>query len=46
MDAFYELELETGEVLSPLIYSRNEWKMKYSKTLLFENIKRDGIQIL
>jgi len=46
MDAFYELELETGEVLSPLIYSKNEWKKKYSKTLLFENIKRDGIQIL
>ncbi len=46
MDAFYELELETGEVLSPLIYSKNEWKKKYSKTPLFENIKRDGIQIL
>ena len=46
MDAFYELELEIGEVLSPLIYSRNEWKIKYSKTPLYENIKRDGIQIL
>ena len=28
MDAFYELELETDEVLSPLIYARNEWKKK------------------
>lgn len=46
MDAFYELELETGEVLSPLIYSKNEWKKRYKHTPLFENIKRDGIQIL
>ena len=46
MDAFYELELETGEVLSPLIYTKNEWKKKYSKTPLFENIKREGIKIL
>ncbi len=46
MNAFYELELETGEVLSPLIYSKNEWKEKYLHTPLFENIKRDGIQIL
>jgi predicted nucleotidyltransferase len=46
MDAFYELELETGEVLSPLIYAQNEWKKKYSQTALFENIKRDGIRLL
>jgi len=46
MDAFYELELETGEVLSPLIYSKNEWKKKYLHTPLFENIKREGIQIM
>ena len=46
MDAFYELELETGEVLSPLIYSKNVWEKKYLHTLLLENIKREGIRIL
>ncbi len=25
MDEFYELELETGEIFSPLIYSKNDW---------------------
>ena len=25
MDDFYELELETGEAISPLIYSKNDW---------------------
>jgi len=46
MDAFYEIELETGEIISPLIYSINEWKRKYSKTPLYENIKREGIQLM
>lgn len=30
MNAFYVLELETGEVLSPLIYSKNDWKKNTS----------------
>lgn len=46
MNAFYDLELETGEVLSPLIYSKNDWKKKYIHTPLFENIQRDGIRIM
>lgn len=46
MDAFYDLELEIGEVLSPLIYAKQEWKRKYMHTPLYENIKRDGIRIL
>lgn len=46
MNIFYELELETGEVLSPIIYSKSDWKNKYSITPLYENIKREGIRIL
>jgi len=45
MDDFYELELETGEVISPLIYSKSDWKNKYSITPLFENIKNEGIKL-
>ncbi len=46
MNVFYDLELETGEMLSPIIYSKNEWNGKYSATPLYENIKREGIRIL
>lgn len=46
MNLFYELELETGEVLSPIIYSKSDWKYNYSKTPLYENIMREGIRIL
>ena len=45
MDDFYELELETGEVISPLIYSKNDWNKRYSSTPLFETIKMEGIKI-
>ena len=45
MDDMYELELETNNVISPIIYSKNEWKNKYASTQLFENIRQDGIRI-
>lgn len=45
MDEFYELELETGEIFSPLIYSKSHWNSNYSITPFYENIIKEGIQI-
>ena len=45
MDEFYDLELETGEVISPLIYSKSDWNNNYSITPLFENITNEGIKV-
>lgn len=45
MDEFYELELETGEIISPLIYSQQDWVNKHSITPLYENIEKEGIKI-
>jgi predicted nucleotidyltransferase len=45
MDEFYDLELETGEVISPLIYSKSDWNNNYPYTPLFENIKNEGIKL-
>ncbi len=45
IDALYEIEIETGEVISPLIYAKNDWNINHSITPLFENINRDGIRI-
>ncbi len=45
MNEFYDLELETGEVISPLIYSKKEWNNNYSITPLYENIKNEGIKL-
>lgn len=45
MNEFYDLELETGEIFSPLIYSKSDWNSKYNFTPLFENIKNEGIRL-
>ena len=45
MDEFYDLELETGEVISPLIYSKYDWNNNYTTTPLFENIKKEGVKL-
>lgn len=45
MDIFYDVELETGEVISPLIYSKSDWREKYTITPLYENIEKEGIRI-
>ena len=45
MDEFYEIELEMGEIISPLIYTKADWNDNHSITPLFENIKNEGIQI-
>lgn len=45
MDEFYELELETGEIISPFIYTKNDWNSNYLVTPLFENIKKEGVKL-
>ena len=45
MDEFYEIEIETGEVISPLIYTKRDWTENHSVTPLFENIQTEGIRI-
>lgn len=45
IDALYEVEIETGEVISPLIYSKTEWNQKNAFSSLYENITREGIRI-
>ena len=36
MDEFYDLELETGEVISPLIYAKSDWNSNYAVTPFFD----------
>lgn len=45
VDLFYEIELETGEIISPLIYSKKDWREKYSITPLYRNIEKDGVKL-
>jgi predicted nucleotidyltransferase len=36
----YDLEFETGEVISPMVYSEKEWNTKYSITPFYHNVMR------
>ena len=45
LDDLYELELETGEIISPLIYTKKDWSINRSITTLYENIKKEGVRL-
>ena len=38
----YDLEFDTGEVISPLIYSEKEWNSKYKITPFYQNVMKEG----
>ena len=46
IDDIYELELETGEVISPLIYTKLDWQTRHQSTPLYFNINNEGIKLL
>jgi predicted nucleotidyltransferase len=45
INVLYDIEIETGEVISPLIYTRSEWEQRYLVSPLFENIIQEGVRI-
>ncbi|MEJ0057386.1 MAG: nucleotidyltransferase domain-containing protein [Bacteroidota bacterium] len=38
----YDLEFETGEIISPMVYSEKEWNSKYKITPFYSNVMREG----
>jgi uncharacterized protein len=40
--SLYDLEFDTGEVISPMIYSEKEWNSKYKVTPFYRNVMREG----
>jgi uncharacterized protein len=45
MNEFYEVELETGEIIAPLVFTKSDWNGRHSITPLYENIKKEGVRI-
>jgi predicted nucleotidyltransferase len=41
----YDLEFESGQIISPLVFSRQDWESRHSVTPLYANIKREGINL-
>lgn len=38
----YEIEFETGIIISPMVFSRKEWERIHRKTPFYENVSREG----
>jgi len=41
----YDLEFEIGEVISPLVYSENEWNSRHKATPFYSNVMRESKQL-
>jgi hypothetical protein len=44
-DPIFDLELESGQVISLVIYSKSDWLQKSEDSPLFINILKEGIKI-
>jgi len=38
----YEIEFDTGTIISPLIFSKKDWQVKHRITPFYENVEREG----
>jgi predicted nucleotidyltransferase len=39
----YDLEYDTGNVISQLIFTKNDWETRHSVTPFYKNVKREGV---
>lgn len=39
----YDFEFESGEVLSPMVYSEQDWYNKFSVTPFFKSVMKEGL---
>ena len=41
----YEIEFETGRIISPLVVSRNDWESRHRITPFYDNVKKEGVML-
>jgi uncharacterized protein len=41
-DPLFDLEFESGEIISPMVYSEKEWNTKYRVTQFYQNVMHGG----
>jgi predicted nucleotidyltransferase len=41
----YDIEFETGQIISPLILTKKDWETRYWITPFYENVSREGIAL-
>ncbi len=41
----YDIEFETGKIISPLVLSKKDWETRHKITPFYENITKEGIEL-
>ena len=41
----YDLEFDTGKIISPIIYTKKDWNTKYKVTPFYHNVMNEGKQL-
>lgn len=41
----YEIELETGQIISTIVYSKDYWSKKLKYSPLYKNVTKEGIRL-
>ena len=41
----YEIEFETGQIISPLVLSRSDWESRHKITPFYENVNSEGVTL-
>jgi uncharacterized protein len=44
-DSLYDIELETGQIISVLIYPKYYWNNNLKNSPLYKNVSREGIRL-
>jgi uncharacterized protein len=42
-DPLYDIEFETGTLISPVVLSRKDWESRHKITPFYKNVAREGI---
>lgn len=41
----YEIEFETSQIISPIVFTQKDWLNKKYRSPFYENINREGIEL-
>lgn len=41
----YDIEFETGQIISPMVFSRSDWETRHRITPFFQNVSKEGITL-
>ena len=41
----YDIEFDTGRIISPLVFSRNDWNTRHRITPFYSNVMKEGITL-